>query len=176
MGFTRLPDDEHIQAFADAWISEDSDVVFYSTSMTMWSTRAWWLLNYCGHKKAAILDGGLKAWKEAGLELSTAPATYAAAEWTSTALGQHFVDKEDVVAAIDNAGVCTVNALSPEVYAGTGDHHYGRRGHIPNSSTVFYNNLLENETFRPPQAIKQSLSDHGTVDDSPATVYCCCGV
>ncbi len=176
VGFTRLPDDELIQAFADAGISEDSDVVFYSTSMTMWSTRAWWLLNYCGHKKAAILDGGLKAWKEAGLELSTAPATYAAAEWTSTALGQHFVDKEDVVAAIDNAGVCTVNALSPEVYAGTGDHHYGRRGHIPNSINVFYNTLLENEKFRPPQDIKQSLSDAGLLDDRPVIAYCGGGI
>jgi thiosulfate/3-mercaptopyruvate sulfurtransferase len=176
VGFTRLPDDELIQAFADAGIGEDSDVVFYSTSMTMWSTRAWWLLNYCGHKKAAILDGGLKAWKAAGLELSTEPASYNAAEWTSSALREHFVDKDDVVAAIDNAGVCTVNALSPEVYAGTGDHHYGRRGHIPNSVNVFYDTLLEHEKFRPPQDIKQSLSDAGLLDDRPVIAYCGGGI
>jgi len=176
VGFTRLPDDELIQAFADAGISEDSDVVFYSTSMTMWSTRAWWLLNYCGHKKAAILDGGLKAWKAAGLELSAEPVSYAAAEWTSSALSQHFVDKEDVLAAMDNARVCTVNALSPEVYAGTGDHHYGRRGHIPNSINVFYDTLLENEKFRSPTEIKQSLSDAGLLDDRAVIAYCGGGI
>ena len=176
VGFTRLPDDELIQAFADAGIGEDSDVVFYSTSMTMWSTRAWWLLNYCGHKKAAILDGGLKAWKAAGLELSTEPASYSATEWTSAALGQHFVDKEDVVAAIDNASICTVNALSPEVYAGTGDHHYGRRGHIPNSINVYYDTLLEDEKFRSPEEIKQSLSDAGLLDDRPVIAYCGGGI
>ncbi|AWZ00139.1 3-mercaptopyruvate sulfurtransferase [Rhodobiaceae bacterium] len=176
VGFTRLPDDELIQAFADAGISEDSDVVFYSTSMTMWSTRAWWLLNYCGHKKAAILDGGLKAWKAAGLELSTEPASYAAAEWSSSALREHFADKEDVVAAIDNVGICTVNALSPEVYAGTGDHHYGRRGHIPNSINVFYDTLLENEKFRAPAEIKQSLSEAGLLDDRPVIAYCGGGI
>ena len=176
VGFTRLPDDELIQAFADAGIGEDSDVVFYSTSMTMWSTRAWWLLNYCGHKKAAILDGGLKAWKAAGLELSTEPASYSATEWTTAALGQHFVDKEDVVAAIDNASICTVNALSPEVYAGTGDHHYGRRGHIPNSINVYYDTLLEDEKFRSPEEIKQSLSDAGLLDDRPVIAYCGGGI
>jgi len=176
VGFTRLPDDELIQAFADAGIGEDSDVVFYSTSMTMWSTRAWWLLNYCGHKKAAILDGGLKAWKAAGLELSKEPASYSAAEWSSSALREHFADKEDVVAAIDNVGICTVNALSPEVYAGTGDHHYGRRGHIPNSINVFYDTLLENEKFRSPAEIKQSLSDAGLLDDRPVIAYCGGGI
>jgi len=176
VGFTRLPDDELIQAFANAGINEDSDVVFYSTSMTMWSTRAWWLLHYCGHKNAAILDGGLKAWKEAGLDLSTEPVPYNAAEWTSSALRRHFVDKEDVVAAIDNVGVCTVNALSPEVYAGTGDHHYGRRGHIPNSINVFYGSLLKNEKFRSPQEVKQSLTDAGLLDDRPVIAYCGGGI
>jgi thiosulfate/3-mercaptopyruvate sulfurtransferase len=176
VGFTRLPDDLLVQAFADAGISEDSDVVFYSTSMTMWSTRAWWLLHYCGHKQAAILDGGLKAWQGAGLELSTEPATYAPANWSSAALNQHFVDKDDVVAAIDNAGICTVNALSPEVYAGTGNHHYGRRGHIPNSINVFYGSLLEEEKFRSPAEIERSLADAGLLDDRPVIAYCGGGI
>lgn len=176
VGFTRLPDDELIQAFADVGINEESDVVFYSTSMTMWSTRAWWLLNYCGHKKAAILDGGLQAWKAAGHELSAEPAIYAAAEWKSSTLPQHFVDKNDVVSAIDNKGVCTVNALSPEVYAGTGDHHYGRRGHIPNSINVFYGTLLEDEKFRSSQEVKQSLTDAGLLDDRPVITYCGGGI
>jgi thiosulfate/3-mercaptopyruvate sulfurtransferase len=176
VGFTRLPDDELIQAFADAGISEDSDVVFYSSSMTMWSTRAWWLLNYCGHKQAAILDGGLKAWKEAGLELSTEPVSHSATAWKSAALSQHFVGKEGVVAAMENAGICTVNALSPEVYAGTGNHHYGRRGHIPNSINVFYGTLLEDEKFRSPAEMKQSLTEAGLLDDRPVIAYCGGGI
>lgn len=176
VGFTRLPDEALIQAFADAGINEDSDVVFYSSSMTMWSTRAWWLLNYCGHKRVAILDGGLKAWKKAGHDLSTEPATYAAADWTSAALPHHFVDKDDVVSAMGNAGVCTVNALPPEVYAGTGDHYYGRRGHIPGSINVFYGSLLEDEKFRSPEEIKQSLTDAGLLDDRPVIAYCGGGI
>ena len=93
-----------------------------------------------------------------------------------SSLLQHFVDKEDVLAAMDNARVCTVNALSPEVYAGTGDHHYGRRGHIPNSINVFYDTLLENEKFRSPTEIKQSLSDAGLLDDRAVIAYCGGGI
>ncbi|MCE7997466.1 MAG: sulfurtransferase [Rhodobiaceae bacterium] len=175
-GFTRLPDDELIQAFANAGVSEDSDVVFYSTGSTMWATRAWWLLNYCGHRRVAILNGGLNAWKNAGREVSAEKANYSPAEWKSTALAQHFATKDDVSAAIDNTGICTVNALPPEVYAGTSNHHYGRRGHIPGSINVFYDTLLEDEKFRSPEEIKNSLSAAGLLDDRPVIAYCGGGI
>ncbi len=176
VGFTRLSDDELIRAFADAGVDGDSDVVFYSSSMTMWSTRAWMLLHHCGHKQVAILNGGLKAWRDAGFECATEPASYAATQWTSVAPTQRFVDKEEVIAAVDNAGVCTVNALSPEVYAGTGNHHYGRRGHIPNSINLFYDTLLDDEKFRSPAEINKSLTEAGMLDDRPIIAYCGGGI
>ncbi len=175
-GFTRLPDDRLIKAFADAGVAEDSDVVVYSSGMTMWSTRAWWLLHYCGHKRVAVLDGGLDAWKGAGLEISTAPATYDAVQWSSSALTHHIVDKADVVAAMDNAGICTVNALPEEVYSGTSNHHYGRRGHIPNSINLPYATLLKDEKFRSPDVVKQALTDKGLLDDRPVIAYCGGGI
>ncbi|MEQ9144437.1 MAG: sulfurtransferase [Parvibaculaceae bacterium] len=176
LGFTRLPDDRLVQAFADAGIDADSDVVFYSSGMTMWATRAWWLLHYCGHEKVAVLDGGLKAWQDAGFDCSTDEAVYPAAQWSSTARPHHFVGKDDVAAAIEDAGVCTVNALSPGVYAGTDPHHYGRRGHIPNSINIFYNALLEDEKFRAPQELVQSLTDAGVLDDRRVITYCGGGI
>jgi thiosulfate/3-mercaptopyruvate sulfurtransferase len=176
LGFTRLEDAQLIKGFADAGITADSDVVFYSSGMTMWATRAWWLLHYCGHKRVAILDGGLRAWKKAGLECSEQPNTYAAQSWSSTTLPQRFADQGAVVAAIEDVGVCTVNALSPEVYAGTGDHHYGRRGHIPNSINVFYDSLLDEGSFRSEEEVRQSLSDAGLLGDEQVIAYCGGGI
>lgn len=177
LGFTRLSDDQLIQAFAEAGIDADSDVVFYSSGMTMWTTRAWWLLHYCGHERVAILDGGLQAWQNAGLDCSTEVANYPATSWTSTTLPSRFVDKDAVLSAMGNSdSICTVNALSPEVYAGTGDHHYGRRGHIPNSINVFYNSLLDEGHFRSAQEIQQSLSSAGLLDEREVIVYCGGGI
>lgn len=176
LGFTRLSDDQLIQAFADAGISADSDVVLYSSGMTMWATRAWWLLHYCGHQRVAVLDGGLKAWQDAGLPCSTEPATYAGAQWATTVRPRHFADQADVVAAMDDAAVCTVNALSPAVYAGTGDHHYGRRGHIPNSINVFYDSLLNDGKFRSAEEVRQALTSSGLLDDRKVIAYCGGGI
>jgi thiosulfate/3-mercaptopyruvate sulfurtransferase len=63
LGFT-LPSAEHLEAaYRAAGIDDDSQVVFYSSSHMMWATRAWWMLNSCGHKNVAVLDGGsLPAW------------------------------------------------------------------------------------------------------------------
>ena len=63
LGFT-LPSADHLQAaYCAAGISDDSQVVFYSSGHMMWATRAWWMLYSCGHKNVAVLDGGLDKWK-----------------------------------------------------------------------------------------------------------------
>ncbi len=41
--------------------------------------------------------------------------------------------RNDVLAAIGDDAICTVNALRPEQHAGTGGVYYGRRGHIQGS-------------------------------------------
>jgi thiosulfate/3-mercaptopyruvate sulfurtransferase len=176
LGFTRLRDDLLIRAFAQSGINADSDVVFYSSSHTMWATRAWWLLHYCGHQRCAVLDGGLPAWKNAGLDCVFDYSTYPAEMWTSTTHPQYFVDQDVVIAAIDDASVCTFNALSPDSYAGRGDHHYGRRGHIPNSINVFYDTFFEKGLFRSADNIRQLLADAGLLDDRDVIAYCGGGI
>jgi thiosulfate/3-mercaptopyruvate sulfurtransferase len=176
LAFTRLQDDLLIRAFAKAGINADSDVVFYSSNHAMWATRAWWLLHYCGHRRSAVLDGGLQAWRNAGLNCVFESSAYAEEIWTSETRPRCFVDQDAVIAAIDDAGVCTFNALSPDVYAGKGDHHYGRRGHIPNSINVFYDTLLQEGCFRSPDMIRQLLADAGLLDDRNVIAYCGGGI
>ena len=73
-------------------------------------------------------------------------------DYTPTALGILRLSPHNAV-AIGDAAICTVNALSPEVYAGTGDMHYGRRGHIPGSLNVHYDALLDQGHFKPAPAL-----------------------
>ena len=39
-----------------------SQVIVYDQSNGMYAARAWWLLNWLGHQKVALLDGGFGAW------------------------------------------------------------------------------------------------------------------
>ena len=77
---------------------------------------------------------------------------------------------------MDDQSVCTVNALSPEVYAGTGDMHYGRRGHIPGSRNVHYDELLDAGCFKPAPALEAALKDSGMLDAPKVIAYCGGGI
>ena len=48
----------------------------------------------------------------------------------------YVADKKEVLAAIGDAEICTVNALRPEQHAGTGGTAYGRLGHIAGSINI----------------------------------------
>jgi thiosulfate/3-mercaptopyruvate sulfurtransferase len=67
--------------------------------------------------------------------------------------------KEDVLAAIGKAGVCTVNALRPEQHAGTGGVHYGRRGHISGSiNLAAVHHITPDNTFRPAAELRVMMA------------------
>jgi len=177
LGFT-LPAPEALQAaFRAAGVNDDSRVVFYSGGHTMWATRAWWLAYYAGIENIAVLDGGLSRWREEGRETATTSPGYPAGSVTISPNPELMVTADTVASAIDQNTTCTINALSPDVYEGTGDLHYGRRGHIPGSLNLFYDELLlENGSYKSPALIKTLLSERGLDKAERIIAYCGGGI
>jgi thiosulfate/3-mercaptopyruvate sulfurtransferase len=52
-------------------IREHSQVVVYDEANGSFAARAWWLLRWLGQFRAAVLDGGLQAWRAAGGSLES---------------------------------------------------------------------------------------------------------
>ena len=55
--------------FSAMGIANHKQVVAYDNAGGTFAARLWWLLNYAGHTRVAVLDGGLNAWKQAGYKL-----------------------------------------------------------------------------------------------------------
>jgi thiosulfate/3-mercaptopyruvate sulfurtransferase len=123
------------EAMSALGIGDDTLVVSYSGANHWWATRMWWMLRVFGHRRTAVLDGGFQKWRrenrpvESGSAIPRARAHFEALP----ARRDMIATKEDVVAAIGDAGICTINALRPEQHGGTGGVYYGRRGHIKGS-------------------------------------------
>src|SRR5699024_9211184 len=49
-------------------VALEKPIVIYDERNGMFAARAWWLLNYLGHSKTYLLDGGFVAWKDAGYD------------------------------------------------------------------------------------------------------------
>ena len=157
-------------------IGNDSVVVIYSGQTMMWAARMWYMLRSMGFTNAAILDGGLEKWVREGRPMSGESTPYAATRFTARAAPAMWANKKDVLQAIHNPSVCTINALQPDIYDGQ-INRYGRPGHIPGSHNVYYNSLLDPEsgTYLPVEQLKKQFAASGTFNRR-TIVYCGGGV
>lgn len=176
LGFSRPSPEALAEALGALGISAEDRVVIYSSGHVMWATRAWWLLRYAGHEDVAVLDGGLKAWLAANQPVATDRPSLPPTTYRSSPRPELFVDKEEMARSMSASDVCTINALSPEVYAGTGAMHYGRRGHIPGSLNLHYDALLENGHFKRAAALRDELQAQGLLDAKRVIAYCGGGI
>ena len=125
------------EAMSRMGVSNDSFVVTYSTANHWWATRLWWMLRVFGHARAAVLNGGFQKWQREGRSVASGPVKprpvtrFMAAYQTG-----HVVGKHEMLGAIGNPDICTVNALRPEQHHGTGGTSYGRLGHVSGSINI----------------------------------------
>ena len=108
-------------------IADDSEVIFYTSEMLPCATRAWWILRYAGHNNVRVLNGGLAAWEKAGGGIAKGGDEYAPTKFTCRLRPNMLASKEEVTAALEDERICTVNTLTPEVYA---------KAHITGSSLL----------------------------------------
>lgn len=175
-GFT-LPTAQQLEsAYRAAGIGENDKVVIYSSAHMMWATRFWWMLYSCGHKNVSVLDGGFAKWRAEDRAVSAELSAYETGDFSVELDPERWANKETVLTAIDQASICTINALSPDVYSGDAEMNYGRKGHIANSKNVFYGDLLEAGCFRTAVVLQGIFHDKGVLDKSGVISYCGGGI
>jgi thiosulfate/3-mercaptopyruvate sulfurtransferase len=170
------------EAFAAAMsrfgVGEGTRVVLYSTANPWWATRVWWLLRVFGFDDAAVLDGGWQKWSREGRPVETGPAKpRPPARFVVRQQRPLMVGKEEVLRAIGDGAVCTLNALLPEQHAGTGGNSYGRPGRIKGSVNLPAAHLLDPATneFLPAAELRRRFEAVGAFGKQTIT-YCGGGI
>jgi thiosulfate/3-mercaptopyruvate sulfurtransferase len=159
-------------------ISNGSRVVTYSTGNPWWATRVWWLLREFGHDNAAVLNGGWQKWTTEGRPVETgAGTTCPPGDFVVREVRNLMVGKDEVKAAIGDAGICTLNARLPAQHSGTGGNSYGRAGRIAGSVNVPAAHLLDPATnaFLPADELRRRLGAVNALD-RPVIAYCGGGI
>ena len=175
-GFTLPSSDDLQRAYQQVGIGNESQVVLYSSGHVMWATRAWWMLHSCGHKNVSVLDGGFEAWFGAGGEQARGENSYPQGDFQVDLDKSMWADQEDVLEAIGDDMVCTVNALPNAVHTGDAPSPYGRQGHIRGSVNVEYDSLLEGGRFRGSDDILDRLAGAGLFKAPRTITYCGGGI
>lgn len=173
-----MPSPERLaEVFGAHGIGDDSAVVLYSADTPQWATRFWWMLRVAGFDNAAVLDGGLKKWREEGRSVEQGAVSLPPATLTPHPRPHLVVGRDGVLAAVGDPGVCIVNALSQAQHKGEGAH-YGRPGRIAGSSNVPSATLLDPETnaFKPATKIEAILRAAGAMEAARVVPYCGGGI
>lgn len=171
--FTRPAPEQFIAAMEKLGVSDDSRVVLYDANVSVWAARVWWMLRWVGFDRAALLDGGLGAWKAAGYPLSTEPASPEPGSLTLNLRPGLITDREEVLASLGRDDVMLVDAMSGEHYRGE-VAMYARPGHIPGARNLPSTLLLDGTgRFRPQDELEMLID--GDRGDRTIT-YCGGGI
>ena len=169
-----LPSGEQLaQTFSTLGISNHKQVVAYDNSGGAFAARLWWLLNYAGHERVALLDGGLKAWREAGHEVDTAVPEVTAGDFKVS------LNHERLVRVHEVEGVARlVDSREAPRYAGEVEPIDPVAGHIPGAlNRQWKDNLDAQGRFLPPERLRQIFGDlYAGVQAEEVTFYCGSGV
>ena len=159
-----MPTPEHFGAAMERLgVADDTRVVLYDDAQSMWAARVWFMLCWIGFDNAALLDGGLKAWKADGHPTESGSPTPTSRRAGSLSLNPRpelIADKADMLAAIDDDSTCVIDTLPEVVFTGQ-VQMYDRPGHIPGAINVAANDMLDSETgcFKPVEQIRAMLPD-----------------
>lgn len=140
---SRLFNDEKMYEtlFSKVGIANNTHVVIYhgDTKDLTDATVAFWVMEYLGHDgKVQLLNGGLDAWRKAGLKLSDKPSKREPTTFKAKVVKSRYATTGEIL-KIAKGGVKGVQLVDSR----TGKEHKGediralRGGHVPNTSLNF---------------------------------------
>jgi thiosulfate/3-mercaptopyruvate sulfurtransferase len=168
-----LPARERFERAArTAGISSASEVVAYDESGEGGAARLWWLLRHFGHPGAAVLDGGLAAWRDAGGPLRAGAEQPPAGDFEARPGSGDTVTADD----IRDGRFALLDARAPERYRGEVEPIDPVAGHIPGAGNLPFADVAPAGRFRAPAETLALFEAAGAPVGSEPVAYCGSGV
>lgn len=174
-----LPDANALATTLGAWgIDNNTQVVAYDGGNGAYAARLWWLMRWLGAERIAVLDGGFKAWTDAGLPVTTALPTVMAARFAQVLQNAMLLDAAAVGQRATDPSWRVLDARAPERYAGAVEPLDTKAGHVPGAHNYpFTSNLSADGRFLPAAQLKAQLEQSlGGVPADHAIMMCGSGV
>lgn len=169
-----LPDPQVFgAAMRRAGVTPGRPVVVYDDWSGQAAARCWWLLRHHGHPDVRVLDGGWRAWQDAGGEVETGPVDTADGDFEPGPGTMPVVEADGVL----NVPVL-VDARAPERYRGKSEPIDPVAGRIPGALNVPTSaNLAVDGRFRDPVQLRALYEAAGVpLDGTEVALYCGSGV
>jgi len=137
--------------FGKSGIGNDTHVVFYGehkvTDTFKDATVAFWIMEYLGHDKAHVLNGGIDAWLKAGKKLTNEPTMKQEKKFTAKVIASRIATTDEMlqIALGEKKGVTVVDSRTKAEHEGE-DIRSLRGGYVPNTNAnISHKDTLDQE-------------------------------
>ena len=158
-------------------VGDGNRIVVYDQLGLFSAARVWWTFRVMGHTDVVVLDGGLPAWRAAGLEIEDGPPNKLSERHFTARLHLDLVRSlPDMVALVEAGGAGIVDARPAGRFSGQDPEPRAglRPGHMPGAANVPFLDVLEADRRMKPRAALQAVFDAAHVDTHKPLV-CTCG-
>lgn len=167
--------------FEGVGVTDRSRIVLYGEPLE--AARAFFTLDALGHgDHAAVLDGGISAWRMAGGAVAGGATTAARGSGRFTPRGRPglVVDAAWVAARSGDRRIALVDARPPEEYRGDRPGAgVTRPGHIPGAGSLFWKTLIVSDSLprlRDTDSLRARFAAAGVEPGDTVVTYCRTGV
>jgi thiosulfate/3-mercaptopyruvate sulfurtransferase len=158
-------------------IGDDMAVCIYEQEGVFSAPRAWWMLRTFGARHLYILDGGLRAWIDAGLSTSSGLVHRGAANFHAKLdrdAVKDFAQMQQNIAEhgqiLDARSAGRFSGASPEPRPGISP------GHMPGATNLPFTELVDDGRLKPVEQLRQIFTTRGVNLETPITTTCGSGV
>ncbi len=162
-------------------MNQESDVVIYSNPFDNWGDegRMFWMLEYLGHKRLRILDGGWVKWTAEKRPFEHGSVSPMPGNFKAQPVRALIALKDDLKGLVrgPHPQTAVLDARSVEEYLGKELSGLPRSGHIPSAIHVAWNGFLNKDaTVKDLSVIKEMLDAKGIRNGQEVICYCTGGV
>lgn len=163
------------RVFEQAGVSDSSRVILYGDTSVLPATRAFFTLDYLGHDRVAMLDGGLAKWRAESRALAKEVPQARSGSLTPRPRPQ-IVASTDVVKELSKAAKTQGGPVLLDVRSA---QQYRDPGHIPGAANVYWTETetaKDNPALRPEADLRKLYESIGLKPETPVVTYCGSGV
>lgn len=172
-----LPDLEQFKlTLQKAGISSDMTVIAYDGGEGSFASRLWWLLNYAGHEKVYVLNGGFKKWQAADYPVDSKVPAYEESEFDIKVNPEILASYEEVKKLVTDkkTEAILIDSREEKRYLGNEEPIDKMAGHIPGAINKVWTDGYKNGFFKPSHEQEKRFSE--IPKDKEIIVYCGSGV
>jgi thiosulfate/3-mercaptopyruvate sulfurtransferase len=153
------------EMLGDRGINAKTSVVLYDDQGGFPAARLFWLLEYFGHRKASILNGGITKWRQEAREMSAAiPIVDRPTTFPLTLTERRHATADWILDRQADPSVVVIDVRPTKMYAA---------GHIPWARSIpWADNLAPDKTMKPAAELIRHFAAHGVTAGKNIVVHC----